>query len=108
MILVDPKGIRNLGNFNDEKIQICTSFIKDIERKIHEERDTNIYLDAFILSVTPYNNVKDIFGDGRHSKREFEEHNILFQEDRDYIEKLFKKMGILGKKGYQLELWASE
>ena len=29
MIFIDPKGIRNLGNFNDDKIQLCVSGIKD-------------------------------------------------------------------------------
>lgn len=37
MIFIDPKGIRNLGSFNDDKIQFCSTYIKEIERKINEE-----------------------------------------------------------------------
>ena len=90
IIFVDPKGIRNLGNFNDEKIKFCTSYIKKIEEKINEKEEINLQLDAFILSTSSYDDIKDIFGEGNHTKKEFEEHNILFQEDKDYIRKLFK------------------
>jgi len=90
IIFVDPKGIRNLGNFNDEKIKFCTSYIKKIEEKINEKEEINLQLDAFILSTSSYEDIKDIFGEGNHTKKEFEEHNILFQEDKDYIRKLFK------------------
>jgi len=36
MIFVDPKGIRNLGNFNDDKIQLCKTYIKEIEARVNE------------------------------------------------------------------------
>ncbi|MHA1506051.1 MAG: DEAD/DEAH box helicase family protein [Candidatus Asgardarchaeia archaeon] len=98
IIFVDPKGIRNLGNFNDEKIQLCTSYIKEIESRVNEElrgknEKINLQLDAFILSVSSYDDVKTTFGEGRHSKEEFERHNIIFQEDEDYIKKIFEKVG---------------
>jgi len=98
MIFVDPKGIRSLGNFNDEKIQLCASYIKDIENKVNEDlknrnENTSLQLDAFILSVSSYDDVKTTFGDGKHSKDEFESHNIIFQKDREYIEKIFERVG---------------
>ena len=80
IIFIDPKGIRNLGNFNDEKIQLCSSYIKEIEKKIGKN---DLQLDAFILSTSSYNDIKDIFGKGNHTKEEFEKHNILFQEDKE-------------------------
>jgi hypothetical protein len=57
MIFIDPKGIRNPGNFNDDKIQFCVSYIKDINKRISEElknreEDVNLQLDAFILSIS--------------------------------------------------------
>lgn len=100
MIFIDPKGIRNLGNFNDDKIQFCVSYIKDINRQINERlrsrgEKVSLLLDAFILSVSSYNDIKDTFGEGNHTKEEFEKHNIIFQEDTNYLEKIFKKIGIL-------------
>ncbi len=92
MIFIDPKGIRNTGNFNDDKIQFCNTVIKEIEKKFKKtnpERD--IKLDAFILSVTPYTDIKNIFGNGNYNKEQFEKHHILFQEDKTYLEKIFGK-----------------
>ena len=100
MIFIDPKGIRNSGNFNDSKIQLCSSYIKEIETEINKGLSKNknkdrMLIDAFIISVTKYDDIKATFGEGNYIKKDFEDHNILFQEDNDYIEKIFKKIGIL-------------
>ena len=89
MIFIDPKGIRNLGNFNDDKIQLC-SFIENIGEKIKSEHGS-LKLNAFILSTSPYSEIKNTFGEGHHSIEEFEKHNIFFQEDPAYIYKMLKK-----------------
>jgi hypothetical protein len=96
MIFLDPKGIRNLGNFNDEKIQLCTSYIKEIEKRVNIElknkkEKINLQLDAFILSVSSYDVIKTTFGNGEYSKDDFERHNIVFQEEKEYTMKIFKK-----------------
>ncbi len=99
MIFIDPKGIRNLGNFNDDKIQFCTSYIKKIEEKINEElknKEEKIYLqDAFILSISSYEDIRNTFGEGNYTKDDFEEHNIVFQEDTEYIEKIIERIGVI-------------
>jgi len=81
IIFVDPKGIRNTGNFNDEKIQFCVSYIKDIEKKIGKE---DLELKAYILSVSRYDDIKRIFDDGRKTIQDFTNHNVIFQEDVEY------------------------
>lgn len=99
IVFIDPKGIRNLGNFNDDKIVFCTVYVKEIENKVKDEirkAQGKINLEllyAFILSVSEYDVIKSKFGNGNHSKEEFANHNILFQEDRDYIKKIFEKIG---------------
>jgi len=50
----------------------------------------NLYLDAFIISVSKYEEIKKVFGEGNHTKEDFESHKVLFQEDSDYVEKIFK------------------
>lgn len=100
LIFVDPKGIRNTGNFNDDKIQFCVNFIKDINQKVcqdlkNKQQNLNLQLDAFILSVSPYNSIKKTFGNGNHTLKEFEDNKVFFQEDPDYIKKIFRKAGIL-------------
>ena len=107
MIFVDPKGLSKSGvrHFNDDKIRFCSPDIKDIkdclnikeiEKNVNEklkERGESIalILDAFIISVSPYKKIKTTFGQGRHTKEEFEKHNILFQEDETYIKKILEK-----------------
>lgn len=100
IIFIDPKGIRNLGNFNDDKIQLCVSYIKDIEKKISEElkskgEKVNLQLDAFILSISNYDDIKGTFGEGNHTREDFENHNVVFQEDAEYLEKIFEKIGAI-------------
>ncbi|MCD6447554.1 MAG: hypothetical protein J7L58_00710, partial [Thermoplasmata archaeon] len=99
MIFVDPKGIRNLGNFNDDKIQLCATYIKEIENKVNEElkkkgESVNLMLDAFIISISHYDDIKATFGDRNYTKEEFEKRNILFQEDEMYIKKILEKAGV--------------
>ena len=107
MIFVDPKGIRNLGNFSDPKIQLCASDIKEIENRVREELKrkgeiVNIKLEAFIISVSKYDDIKKTWEDGRFSdidykdaEEEFNKYNILFQEDETYVQKILEKAGVV-------------
>lgn len=94
---IDPKGIRNLGNFGDEKIQFCVDYIKEIEKRVKQEIKKkkikeDIELAAFLVSVSEFDSVKENFGTGNHTKEDFEKHNILFMEDKNYIETLLTKI----------------
>jgi len=97
IIFIDPKGlIMGVRNFNHDKIQFCTKYIKEIEKIVKKEADEKTIKDklelfAFILSVSKYDEIKDNFGTGKYTKEEFEEHNIFFMEDKDYIDKIFNK-----------------
>lgn len=92
MVFIDPKGIRNLGNFNDEKIQLYKS-IKEIEKGIKLDKDQQKpKLESLILSVSNYNDIKKRFGEGNAPKREFEKHHILFMEDKHLIDKIFRNI----------------
>lgn len=91
---IDPKGIRNSGNFNDDKIQLYKN-IKDIEKNI---KDPKVRLESFILSVSKYNDIRKTYEDGRRPKEEFEKNHILFMEEKDSIEKLFK-IGAMDREG---------
>jgi len=100
MIFVDPKGIRNLGNFNDDKIQLCVSYIKEIEKNVNEKlrkkaESITLILDAFIISVSSYDDIKATFGEGNYAREDFEKYNILFQEDETYIQKILEKAGVV-------------
>ncbi len=86
IVFIDPKGIRNLGNFNDEKIQLHKN-IKEIEREINK-KNPDIKLESWILSVSKYEDIKKSFEDGKTQKEEFEKNHILFINDDKLVEKI--------------------
>jgi hypothetical protein len=84
--LIDPKGIRNM-DLDDPKLGLWRE-IKKVEAELG---DTQLTLNAFILSWTRYADLLNIAG--ADSKRELEGRNVLFMEDgRDtYLRKLLAK-----------------
>lgn len=90
IIFVDPKGlVMNYLGLYEEKIRLHQR-IKDFEKKISEKnRNARVVLDSFIVSITRYEDVKASLG--RIQRSEIEDYEgILFQEDRNYIEKIMK------------------
>jgi len=84
---VDPKGIRNLRGFNDDKIQFYKS-IKDLEDRLG---DVDVILNSFIISNTPFPQVDWWEEDAELA--DFESRNVLFQSsNRRYISKMVKKI----------------
>ncbi|MCM8809388.1 MAG: DEAD/DEAH box helicase family protein [Candidatus Omnitrophica bacterium] len=96
IVFIDPHGLEHTRTLNNEKI-IFAGFkpqqeenlitIKDIEKRL----DKNLSLESFILSPTKYEDLKE--GETNFpSKEEFINHHVLFLEDSDWCEKLFKKI----------------
>lgn len=98
ILFVDPKGILMLGNFKNDKIIFCTETIKEINKAIGEKvRQENlkqeIELKAYILSVTPYTELKASWESSVSTKVDFEKHNILFLDaNKDYLVKMFEEI----------------
>lgn len=92
IIFVDPKGlVMNYSGVIEEKIRLHQR-IKDFEKKISEKnKSVSVVLDSFIVSVTSYDDVRRSFG--RSQRSEIEDYQgILFQEDRNYIEKIMETL----------------
>jgi hypothetical protein len=93
---VDPKGIL-LGetHFNNPKVLWCKEDVAVLEGKIQADllknkQNFHVRITAFILSVTPYENVRKVWGDGKVKKEEFKKNKILFQEnDKAYLNEIF-------------------
>jgi len=100
IVFIDPKGLEHTKELNDEKIVFAgfkpkddheTITIKELEQRLGQG---NITLESFILSKTPYE--KLIKGQTNPlSKKGYIEHHVLFLDDNDWPEKLFKKIDIL-------------
>ncbi|MFG6591151.1 DEAD/DEAH box helicase family protein [Sulfitobacter sp. 1A12157] len=71
---IDPKGIRNL-NISDPKFGLYKG-VKEIEKQLGDEMIT---LNAFILSVTKFDDMLNV--SGFTSKSELEDRNVLFMDD---------------------------
>jgi len=97
---LDPKGIL-LGetHFNNPKILWCNKDAPDLEKQIKkdlkdDDSQLKVSISAFILSGTPFEKVKKNWSEGNTTKKDFEEHNVLFiEEDKHYLEKVFENLG---------------
>jgi hypothetical protein len=84
---VDPKGIRNLHGFGDEKIQFCQT-IKNLEERL---ADDHMRLNSFIISNTAFEAVN--WWEVDATKEDFENQNVLFQSpDHAYITTLINRI----------------
>lgn len=86
ILFLDPKGIRNMGNFRDDKIVFCSTPIHDINASIQQKiADENlaisVTLDAWLLSVTAYDTIKKQWGDDGATREDFLANRVLFLDD---------------------------
>jgi len=86
MIFIEPHGLEHIKGFNNEKI-LFKDEIKKMEQKLGNE---DITLESFILSTTPYEELKK--GGTEHSKQEYIQHHILFLDDYNWPEILFSNL----------------
>jgi superfamily II DNA or RNA helicase len=92
IVFIEPKGLKMLGDvLNNEKVRFLSEGLKETFKKQYE--NWQIEVKGFILSTTPYEELRRGQASGKSkSKEEYEEKNILFLEDRDWAEKLFKRV----------------
>jgi hypothetical protein len=79
---IDPKGLRQVNGFDHPKL----SFYKTVKDKIEAQlNDDSIVLNSFIVSNTPYEEIKQ--WKGQNGKDDFKARNVYFQTG-DYIAQL--------------------
>ncbi len=85
IVFIDPKGL--IHGISEKMAKI------NLNDTLGEMQDIlgrdDIKLSSFIISITPFNQLKRSY---EFNKKEFEDMNVLFQEDQDYIEKLIAKI----------------
>ena len=81
VVFIDPKGIRNLQSLDHPKIQLFNTLKEEIEPTLN---DSDISLDSYIISNTPYREVS-LWGE----RPKFLENHVLFDYDEDYVKTLF-------------------
>jgi hypothetical protein len=95
IVFIEPHGLVHADIDRDPKIKFVSSEIKEIERKLSGIGQKNIKLECFLLSATKYEDLR-VGKEDFPSKEEIEnKKNILFLDDPNWPEKLFKKIGVL-------------
>lgn len=97
---LDPKGIL-IGetHFNNHKVLWCNNDVSTLEAKIQadlqkDNKDLEVYISAFILSVTPFEEVRKVWSDGKVTRKMFTENKILFiEKNKDYLNIVFENLG---------------
>jgi hypothetical protein len=74
---IDPKGLRQIQGLTDPKIQLYKSIKSTIQPKLN---DSNIELNSFIISNTPYNQLTH--WKGQESMEDFNSNHIFFQKEQ--------------------------
>jgi hypothetical protein len=66
---IDPHGLRMArGGFNDPKIRLHKE-LEELGKKLSPASSgTRVYLTSFIISTTPYEEIKHVFGTGNHAE----------------------------------------
>lgn len=100
LLFVDPKGIRNLKSFSDEKIQLAF-LIKKRERDLRargQPQDVDVHLHSFIVANTSEEAVEwwtESAGE-LPTLDVFAANNVVFQEDersnQKYIERMLRRV----------------
>lgn len=81
---IDPKGIRNLQGLKDPKIQLFRQLQEEVQPSLG---DPDIVLDSYIVSNTDYKDVSFWA-----SRPEFTDSHVVFQNDDNYLDVMFKKI----------------
>lgn len=93
---LDPKGIM-MGetHFNNPKVLWCKNDVLDLGRKIQKDLTKNkigisVSISAFILSITPYDKVRNVWSDGGVKREDFTDNRVLFVENnKEYLNEIF-------------------
>ena len=86
---LDPKGLRNINGVSHPKIQFYQTVKDTIEAELN---DPTVTLSSFIISNTPYDQIKH--WQGQESMADFNEYNVYFQKEQqyNYVEKVLAKV----------------
>ena len=82
IVFLDPKGLARYGPEERKKVSLYSK-IEEVEKQIHKT-DSNLYLHAYVLSVTAPQKI----GDKSRPKKEWEETGVYFLEDEEWPQRI--------------------
>ena len=89
IVFVEPHGMLHAKAYiHDEKARLHER-LPEIANELGQRCNRHdIWLDAYIISATPFDNLQQHYDDGTWNREKFAQYHILFQDDKDYIGKL--------------------
>ena len=94
IVFVEPHGMVHAGpHINDEKAQLYEKLPNLSKEAAARSQMTNITMDSFIVSATPYAELKQIYDDGSWDLARFTTAHILFPTrdgEYDYLEHILQ------------------
>ncbi len=91
IVFVEPHGMLNAKAYiHDEKAQLHER-LPDLAQQIAARSgNLNVQLDSFIISATPYDDLRERYGEGQWSRDDFAAKHILFPDvECDYLSPIF-------------------
>jgi len=89
LVFIEPHGMRqSKAYWRDDKVRLHER-LKQFGKKVRLAKNRGaVELDSFIISATPYDELRLMYGEGDWDKARFAAAHILFAED-DYVPMLF-------------------
>lgn len=90
VVFIEPHGMRQAKAYwNDDKVRLHEK-LKRLSGEIERRGGLkHVALDSFIISKTPYQELRELYGNGTWDRPRFAQAHILFFEARDYVADLF-------------------
>ena len=93
IVLIEPHGMRHAKAYSkDDKARLHERLPELAQEIAIRSGNPQVRLDSFVVSTTPYHELKDLYDNGRWTRKDFADRHILFQArgtEYDYIALLF-------------------
>jgi len=94
IIFVEPHGMLHAEAYRHDDKARLHEYLPQLASALRERTDLeNVTLDSYIISATPYENLRMRYDDGTWDKRRFAEAHILFFERNEKYDYLLYIMG---------------
>ena len=89
IIFIDPHGMIHAPSYKkDPKVRLHET-LSSINSEL--SKDGSVEMDSFIISQTPFKELKDRYEGGTWDENKFTENHILFPNDQDYMKHIFRR-----------------
>ena len=90
IVFIDPHGMIHAKSYaHDDKARLHERLAELAQIVSERSQMSNVSMDSFIVSATPFDKLRERYGDGSWERKDFEERHILFFE-HGYIERILR------------------